>query len=580
VGEQPAGAHESKEFSMKFGVRSLVLMLGTAVGCSGSSTGTTPGDGVGGDGGGNTGGGGDVIAPPGACELPKAALPPTRTWRLSSLQYANTLKQDFGFVADVSGLPVDAAEGESYAAYASNSDGRGVGSDHFGTFQSNAAALVARLAPEAERDHACLLNQPDGACVDSFVDAFASRAFRRPIADDERTLYADYFRASAKAYDAKDAIRMVLTVMLQSPRHLYRSELGSGDGEVVSLSHHEIAAQLSYMLADTSPDAELLKAANDGLLRDPDVVRSHAERLLRLPGARAKIGSFFAGWLKTENLANGSVSKDAAKYPAFTNELRNAMAKETETFVDKVLFEEGGNLRDLFAADHTYVNRAVSEVYGLKSQSATFDRIALPKERKGILSHPSFLAATSPSDHSSPATRGINLYSRLFCQPIPNPPPGAADQAQGKIFSTEPNLTQREHWEFAQKAAPQCAACHGQFVPMGLGLEQFDAIGRYRPEEFGKTIDTTVQMGDFDALGGTYDNAMEMGVAAIESEVGRACFATQMQTFASGRRVDTEQEACELKDLATRLKDSDYDVSALIVSLTQVSTFYNRRQGE
>ena len=480
----------------------------------------------------------------------------------------------------MSGLPVDAPDGESYAAYATLSDGRGVSSDHFNTYQDNAKALVAKLAPEIERDHACLLKQPDGACVDAFIDAFGSRAFRRPVTDAERTRYAEFFRASAKSYDGKEAIRMVLSVVLQSPRHLYRFELGTGDGDVVSLSQHEIAAQLSYMIADTSPDAELLKAAADGSLREPEVVRMHAERLMKLPSAREKLGTFFAGWLKSESLADGSVAKDATKFPKFTEELRQALAKETRTFVDKVLFDEGGTLHDLFTANHTYANRAVAEHYGLKSSATNFDRVTLPKERKGILSQPSFLAATTPADHASPATRGINLYSRLFCLPIPNPPAGAADDAQGKVFSNEPNLTQREHWEFAQKAAPQCATCHGQFVPMGLGLEQFDAIGQYREKEYGKTIDTTVDMGDFEFLQGKFANTMEMGVAAIESDAGRACFATQMQTFTAGRRVDIDAESCELKELASKLKEGDYDVSALVVALTQVSTFYNRRQGE
>lgn len=558
-----------------------VLAMAGLGGCSGQMPGGHAGEG-GEEGEEQPGKPGEVLAPPGACVSPADALPATRAWRLSPRQYANTLRATFGFEAALDGLPPDVPGGEGWAVFSTGSDGKAVSLEHFRVYQSNAQRLAERLQGEALRAHACLAQADDG-CVEAFVHDYGARAFRRPVTDEELGRHVARFRDNRTRWGAEVATRLALEAMLLSPAHLYRTELGEpreAAGATVRLTHHEIAAQLSYGLVDGPPDAELMELAQQGRLHDPAEVRAQAERLLAVPAAQEKLTGFVSEWLRIHDLKTGAVSKDTTVFPAYTPALRDAMVRETETFVARVLFGGEGDLRTLFSANFSYVDRHVGALYGVSAGNEPA-RVILPPARSGILSQPSFLTATTPSDHSSPATRGIALYNRLLCEVVPAAPPGAADSAAGKVFSPEPGLTQREHWDYARANARECVGCHGQFVPMGLGLEQFDAIGRHRPEEYGKRIDPRVTIeGMGDELDGDYPDALAFGRRVIESETGRACVAAQFLSFATGRAVDSGREACDLRALGDRLRERDYDLGTLAVELTQLASFYNRRTGE
>lgn len=555
-------------------VVSVSLGALVAAGCSGAAS---KGSGDGGGPGGET-----PVAPPGACSLPTGSLPPRRIIRLSPLQYSNALKANFNHTFEASALPPDPLAGGGFAVFDTNFAEKQVTPEHFNVFRGAADAVAAATIKSLEANNGCVLNKPDDACVATFVADYGQRAFRRPLDDDEAGRYRTFFKTAEGKWGAKAAARMIVEAMLQSPRHLYRTELGGGDGEKVALTQYELANQLSFMLADQAPDSELLQAAKDGKLRDADEVKKHAQRLMSGGPARARMVSLFTQMYGVSEGLAANLAKDTAVYPDFSPTLRDAMTKETGTFIDAVL-NEGGSLKTLYTADHSYLNKALATHYGASTSGLgnDFKKVSLPAGRRGLWGHASVLAVHSHKDGTSPALRGITLFTKLFCRPIPAAPPGAVDLANGKIFAPDKNFTQREHFEFAKQKAPECTSCHGHFVPLGLGLEQFDGVGKQRTTEFGKTLDTKVNLTGYgDDVDGGYEDTLQLIDKVVQSDIGTRCFATQAFSFAFGQDVDSDTlDSCEIKRLADGLKASDFSVADVMLNLTQIDSFYNRRQG-
>jgi hypothetical protein len=304
--------------------------------------------------------------------------------------------------------------------------------------------------------------------------------------------------------------------------------------------------------------------------------------LLSRDEGKAKVVSLFTQLYGVSLDQAARLSKDTTVFPAFTPALRDAMITETSTFVQNVL-NEGASLKTLYTADFSYLNKDLATHYGANTAglAGDFKKVSLPAGRRGLWGQGSVLAKHSHTDGSSPALRGITLFSKMLCEPIPSPPPGAVDLANGKIYAPNKDFTQREHFEFARQKAPECTSCHGQFVPFGLGLEQFDGIGKQRTSEFGKTLDTKVSISGYgDDVDGNYADTVQLVEKLVQSDRGLRCFATQASSFAFGQDVNSDNlESCEVKQLAKTLKSNDFSVTEMILNLTQVDSFYNRRQG-
>ncbi|MDX2020862.1 MAG: DUF1592 domain-containing protein [Deltaproteobacteria bacterium] len=564
---------------MKLVVHRLLCAFWICVaGCSGGGSAGDDNE----DNAGGSDGAGGAPPPAGACDLPRELLPQRRVIRLSPQQYANALKANFGFKMDVSRLPPDAPSGDGFAVFDSNFADKQITPEHFTVFRETAEAVASDTARTLQGSMACLFNKPDDGCVAAFLSDVGQRAFRRPPSEQELARYQSFFRSVETKWDSPAAVRLVLEAMLQSPAHLYRTELGGGDADKVALTQYELANELSFMLADAPPDEALLAAAKAGKLKDADEVKQHAERLLATDTSRARLASMFGQMYGVTPSSAETLGKDATAYPGFTPALRAAMMKETQTFVQAVL-QDDASLKTIFGADFSYLNNALAAHYGANTAGLgdEFKKVSLPEGRRGLLGHASVLSVNAHKDGSSPAIRGIAIYTKLLCQPIPAAPPGAVDLANGKIYAPDKNFTQREHYEFAKQKAPECIGCHGQFVPLGLGLEQFDGVGAQRSSEFGKPLNTKVQLEGYgDDVDGTYDSTLPLIDKLVQSDHGARCFATQAASFAYGQDVSSDtMDSCETKRLASTLKDKNFSVTQLMLDLTQVESFYNRRQG-
>lgn len=557
--------------------RAWVLMAPLALGCTGEiasvPTGVREGSAAGGEarsgGAGGTSPNGPGGMTPAACGAGiSAPIADARVWRLSPRQYANTVKQVFGVDVDVSAFPLDGVSDDELTKFDTNADANLVTTQFADALQTQARSIGDAYVATLVAAHACVVDaSPAAACAAGFWKDLAGKAYRRPLAPAEIERLVTLWEAARMAYDAKTATRMTVEAIAQAPSFVYRSELGAGTGAKVPLTQHELASELSYVLADGPPDDALRAAADAGELTSPASLRPHAERLLKLPGARAKLQSFFATYLNVRALVEGK-KKDPAKFPVFTAAFGSSLVDDALAQVGRIAFDGAGTLDALWSTKID-LGAGLTTVYGAGAS------------RTGLLTHPAVIAALSNESATSPVHRGLFFYRTMLCGAVPPPPANASSQVAKLTDPDNPDGTQREQWTYFQQNAPGCAACHRTFQPLGLSLESYDAIGRYRADERGKPIDPRVEVTGLDEqIDGAHADGVALASKIAASDRGRACFALQLTTFALGRAVDWDDpnESCRLQGLARSFAGKPLDLRALLRAMTEDDAFFFRRR--
>jgi hypothetical protein len=346
---------------------------------------------------------------------------------------------------------------------------------------TTAAALEAAATVVRDLDRLSKSKPEEGdrsQKVQEFCAKFAARAVRRPIDDAEKQFYVT--RHFAEGVDIDTATRRAITMILQSPRFLYR-EVNQG-----AFDDFDAASWLAFSLWDSIPDQQLLDAAGRGQLKTADQLTRQAERMLQSPKARTKVSDFIVRWLRLDH--HQELSKDPQAFPQFTPEIVSDLRTSLDLFVDEVIWKRSGDFRELLSSDQLYLNGRLAAVYGADlAGDAAFQPVSLPAQsRAGILSHPLLLACLAYERNSSPIHRGVWVSRGLLGRRLKAPPVAVAPLAP----DLNPELTTRER--VAIQTSPQaCQTCHAMVNPLGFTLENFDAIGRYRTEEQGKPIDAT-----------------------------------------------------------------------------------------
>lgn len=331
------------------------------------------------------------------------------------------------------------------------------------------------------------------------VGRFAERAFRRPIdAEERRGLMGLYDSARRSGASFEASVRLALTGALVSPNFLYRwvDNPHAGDpSRVHRLSGHELASRLSYFLWSSMPDEELFELAELGLLDDPAVLRMQARRMLADPKAQAFVEHFAGQWLQLRNLAGLEIDPEA--FPELTDGLRRDMRTEALLFFGDVVGADRP-VTDLLAARDTFVNSRLASHYGLPTPEGadgeTFIRVELGEDspRGGVLTMAAVLAVTSNPTRTSPVKRGLYVLDQLLGAPPPPPPPNIPrlEQSASALPEDAPPRVKLA----AHLTDPTCASCHRRMDPIGLALENFDAIGRWREAEHGRAIDASGEL--------------------------------------------------------------------------------------
>jgi hypothetical protein len=393
--------------------------------------------------------------------------------------------------------------------------------------------LLARPAgdPHRERILTCDVAQGGEACAREILTGFAERAFRRRVGGDEvDRLLALYTKAAAAGATPAEALGLALRAVLVSPYFLFRVELDPDPTSRLphAVSDHELATRLSYFLWSSTPDDQLLRAADAGtLLKDRKSLDAQISRLLDDPRAEALAQHFGGQWLTVRKIEGAT--PDKALFPTFDEPLRAAMKRETELFFGAVL-KENLPVEALVTADFTFLNDRLAQHYGLPApgKGNAFERVSVAGRREGgVLTHGSVLLATSHSRRTSPTKRGKWVLEQLLCSPPPDPPPDVEGIDEAAMMEAK---TFREKLQ-QHSTEPACAACHKLFDPLGFALENFDAVGVYRTTENGHPVDSKGELPD----GTTLSGAADLAKVVARDQRFVACLTESLLAYAVGR---------------------------------------------
>ena len=413
----------------------------------------------------------------------------------------------------------------------------------------------------------------EAACATEILSTLARRAYRRPVTDADVAVLVRFYREGRAGGDFESGIEMALQRLLVSPEFLLRVERdpdGVDADRPYFVSDLELASRLSFFLWSSLPDDALIDAAAAGTLRDPAVFESHVRRMLADPRAESLVTNFAAQWLYLRNLP--AVSPDFIVFPDFDETLRRGLRRETELFFESVLREDRSAL-DLLTADYTFVNERLAKHYGMPGiYGSHFRRITLPPDspRGGLLGHGSILAVTGYATRTSPVVRGKWVLENLLGTPPPPPPPNVPPLSEEKSDAV---LSMRERM-VQHRRNPVCAACHAMMDPVGLSLENFDAIGRWRA--------LTDGFAPIDASGALPDGTAFDGVAGLrQALVSRGdqfvrTLTEKLLTYGLGRAVEYYDQPA-VRAIERQAAQDDYRFSSLVLGIVKSTPFQMRR---
>ena len=504
-------------------------------------------------------------------ESPAVTLPEPTLRRLTREQYGNALTDLLGdgLVLPSSLEPDQVTDGlKAIGASLTTISPRGVEQ-----YEEAAFGLVEQaLAREANRAMLVPCDLDEEGCTEDLISAFARRAWRRPVQDDELdVLVAIAEQAEAALGQVDDGITYALATVLQSPNFLFRVELGQAapDGSGVWFTDHEMAGRMSFLLWNTIPDEELLRAADDGELTTEEGLRVQLDRMIDDPRYEDGVRAFFTDMWTLYELDD--LTKDPTVFTHMSPEVGESAREETLLSVVQNVVHDEGDYREMFTTTRTYLDRKLASIYNVRAPAREgFGLAYLPPEggRRGVLGHASFLALQSHAVNSSATLRGKFVREVMLCQYIP-PPPSDVDTSIPEASADAVTLRERVAVHLED---PFCASCHQLVDPIGLGFEQFDGLGHFRTLEDGATIDPS---GDIDGEG--FADAWEMAQVLSEHDRLPRCLAQTALAYASGHSItDGEQDAVGFLDKGFRFYG--HSVTFLLRDIVMSEAF--RRAGE
>jgi mono/diheme cytochrome c family protein len=415
-------------------------------------------------------------------------------------------------------------------------------------------------------------------CARSILSALARRAYRRPVADVDLEPLLAFFEAGRAEGNFDRGIQRAIERLLVSSQFLFRTERAPADatpGSIRPVSDIELASRLSFFLWSSIPDDELLDLAEQGRLRDSDVLERQVRRMLADPRSGSIVTNFAAQWLYLRDL--NTKRPDEILFPEFDETLRLAMRRETELFLDSI-FREDRPVLDLLTADYTYLNERLARHYGIPNiKGSHFRRVALPDGhvRGGLLGHGSVLTITSYSTRTSPVLRGKWVLENLLSSPPPPPPPDIPSlDTEGPDREKPPTL--REAMT-RHRENPACASCHARMDPIGFAMENFDATGKWRDAEGGGPIDATGTFPD----GTTFNGIVELKAELLrEPRQFAGTVAEKLLMYAIGRNVHY-YDAPAIRAIVRDAARSHYTFSSLVLAVVKSRPFLMRQvEGE
>jgi len=461
-----------------------------------------------------------------------------------------------------------------------------------GSFEIKGPYDISGISPTPSRERIFVCQPKAGAeeepCAHEILSRLAERAFRRPVTDADLAPLMQFYAAGRKSADFEEGIRRALTALLASPNFLYRVETGkpaqAADAAkpavlspavaitapgVTPLTDGELASRLSFFLWSAPPDQELLTLANQGKLHDPGVLKAQVSRMLQDPQATTLASNFAFQWLDVQRL--DEIKPDANLFP-YVIDPRDDYRTELKLFIDSV-FREDQPVTNLLTANYTYLNQRLAMLYGIPTvKGDQFRRVTLTESaRWGLLGKGAMLMGTSYPNRTAPVLRGQWILERITGTPPAAPPPAVPSLQENK--TGEKAVTVREMMA-RHRDRPSCFACHGILDPLGLALENFDAVGRWRDRDrmAGTVIDASGVLPDGTKISGVDD--LRKALASDPFQFVQT-LTIKLMTYGLGRGIDY-RDMPTVRAIVRQSAKQDYKFKELIMDIVTSTPFQMR----
>ena len=415
----------------------------------------------------------------------------------------------------------------------------------------------------------------EDACARRIITTLAKTAFRRPATAAEMKELTQFYQAGRAEGGFEGGVEAALQRILADPQFIYRGEREPAAvvaGKPYRISDLELASRLSFFLWSSIPDAQLIDVATSGKLREPAVLEQQVKRMLADPKSDALISNFTGQWLSVRSLR--TYEPVVNLFPDYDDNLRAAYQREVELFFSTIV-QEDRSILDLLDGNYTFLNERLAKQYGIPNvYGPQFRRVTLPPEfdmRRGLIGKGALLAITSNPARTSPVTRGKYFQATFLGVEPPQPPPGVETDLKvgaGDAAGNSKTPTMREMLE-VHRRNPTCAACHRIFEPVGIALENFDAVGTWRTLEEGVPIDASGQLADGTKVGGVVD--LRNSLVRYQDQFARVV-AEKLLTYALGRGVEAEDMPL-VRSIVRQSAASKYRFSSLALGIVKSPAF-------
>jgi len=505
---------------------------------------------------------------------PQSSGGPTTVRRVTKDQYAAIIGDVFGTDIKIQGrFDPDVRESGLLA----------IGTSHVSVTPSNleqydsiARSIAAQVVDEQHRAQSfgckpAAATASDDACAGQFLGEVGRQLYRRPLTGAELKAQVAVANEATKALgNFYDGIATSLAIMLESPRFLFREETAEADPDhsgQMRLTAWSKATRLSFFLWNTTPDDELLAAAESGALNTKSGLKQQVDRMLASPRLKSGVRAFFTDMLGFDAMA--TLAKDPEVYPKFTPTLVGEAQEQTLRTLTDHLLARNGDYRDVFTTRHTFLTPLLGAIYRVPVDAKTgWEAHDFPDgdPHSGIQTEVSFLALHSHPGRSSSTLRGKAVREILLCQQVPTPPANVnfaivQDTKNASLKTASDRLT-------AHRTQPTCAGCHKIIDPIGLSLENFDGLGGYRSDENGAAIDAS---GELDAF--KFEGAAGLGKTLHDNPAATACLVNRLYGYGAGRAPVTG-EAEWMKYLQAQFAAKGYRLPDLMRTIVTSDAFY------
>ncbi len=514
-----------------------------------------------------------AAADPSNDEPTAPAYGPAPLARLSAFEYEQSIADLFpGLELPNVVLPIDA----TVSGFDNDSNSQSPTPLLIETYRSAAIAIASAAVGQLDAFLPCAPSTPDEEldCAATFIERFGRRVYRRPLTEVESAKLRELY-ALERAQDSFAAsIQLLIEIFLQSPKFLYRLELGSGEAiqdSAVPLTSYEVATRLSYLLWGSPPDETLLDAAAAGALTDAASIETHARRLMADDRARVGVRNFYRQWLEYDAL--GELVKSEELFPEFNAEVARSMRQSLRAFVDHAVWEEG-SLSALLLDSRAFVDDELAPLYGVDSPGGDGQTLVDldPAERAGLLTQVGFLAAMANETADAPVQRGVFVLDRLLCQ---RPPPAPADVILDvPPFDPDQPATTRQRIAMTHEQGT-CAACHKSIDGVGFAFSHYDAIGQWRVLDNELPVDGSGWLTGTSDVDGEFYGAPELSRLLASSEQVARCVTAHWLSYAYRvPRAELDREL--VTALSADFAASGYDLRELLVHVVTSAAFTHR----